>query len=170
MGSLTKKHLRWHTGNAPSRWILDKLTGTYAPRPSSRPHKLRECLPLEKISENFSLIYNTNSRFTIHKITADEATYKLAKVKPYLVTYDSCSIFGNIAMITGSRNMRRVRVVIHHKRHIIYDNYAVDRQFATLLTNDFIISEGNKPSISLPKGKCVKLIISKERDRSVLKK
>ena len=26
--------------------MLDKLTGTWAPRPSSGPHKLRECLPL----------------------------------------------------------------------------------------------------------------------------
>lgn len=26
--------------------MLDKLTGTWAPRPSSGPHKMRECLPL----------------------------------------------------------------------------------------------------------------------------
>ena len=26
--------------------MLDKLTGTWAPRPSPGPHKLRECLPL----------------------------------------------------------------------------------------------------------------------------
>lgn len=26
--------------------MLDKLTGTFAPRPSPGPHKLRECLPL----------------------------------------------------------------------------------------------------------------------------
>ena len=26
--------------------MLDKLTGTWAPRPSAGPHKLRECLPL----------------------------------------------------------------------------------------------------------------------------
>ena len=26
--------------------MLDKLGGTYAPRPSPGPHKLRECLPL----------------------------------------------------------------------------------------------------------------------------
>ena len=32
--------------NAPSSWMLDKLSGTYAPRPSNGPHKLREALPL----------------------------------------------------------------------------------------------------------------------------
>lgn len=31
---------------APSHWMLDKLKGRWAPRPSSGPHKLRECLPL----------------------------------------------------------------------------------------------------------------------------
>eukprot|EP00747_Dinoflagellata_sp_TGD_P087496 gnl/TRDRNA2_/TRDRNA2_163643_c0_seq6.p1 gnl/TRDRNA2_/TRDRNA2_163643_c0~~gnl/TRDRNA2_/TRDRNA2_163643_c0_seq6.p1 ORF type:complete len:260 (-),score=52.46 gnl/TRDRNA2_/TRDRNA2_163643_c0_seq6:247-1026(-) len=31
---------------APSHWMLDKLKGRWAPRPSSGPHKLRECVPL----------------------------------------------------------------------------------------------------------------------------
>lgn len=31
---------------APSHWQLDKLGGTYATRPSTGPHKLRECIPL----------------------------------------------------------------------------------------------------------------------------
>ncbi|KAF9992722.1 40S ribosomal protein S4, partial [Entomortierella chlamydospora] len=39
-----KKHLK--RLNAPKHWMLDKLTGTYAPRPTAGPHKLRECLPL----------------------------------------------------------------------------------------------------------------------------
>jgi len=39
-----KKHLK--RLNAPKHWMLDKLTGAFAPRPSSGPHKLRECLPL----------------------------------------------------------------------------------------------------------------------------
>lgn len=39
-----KKHLkRLH---APKHWMLDKLGGAYAPRPSTGPHKMRECLPL----------------------------------------------------------------------------------------------------------------------------
>jgi len=44
MGRGPKKHLK--RLNAPKHWMLDKLTGTYAPRPSPGPHKLRECLPL----------------------------------------------------------------------------------------------------------------------------
>jgi len=39
-----KKHLK--RLDAPKHWMLDKLTGVFAPRPSTGPHKLRECLPL----------------------------------------------------------------------------------------------------------------------------
>jgi len=39
-----KKHLK--RLNAPHHWMLDKMGGTWAPRPSQGPHKLRECLPL----------------------------------------------------------------------------------------------------------------------------
>ena len=39
-----RKHLKRLA--APSSWMLDKLSGTYAPRPSPGPHKLRESLPL----------------------------------------------------------------------------------------------------------------------------
>jgi len=31
---------------APKHWMLDKLGGTFAPRPSTGPHKLRDCIPL----------------------------------------------------------------------------------------------------------------------------
>lgn len=37
---------------APSHWMLDKLTGHYAPRPSPGPHKLRECVPLVVLLRN----------------------------------------------------------------------------------------------------------------------
>ena len=39
-----KKHLK--RLNAPKHWMLDKLGGMWAPRPSTGPHKMRECLPI----------------------------------------------------------------------------------------------------------------------------
>jgi len=39
-----KKHLARLA--APSHWMLDKLSGSYAPRPTAGPHKLRESMPL----------------------------------------------------------------------------------------------------------------------------
>lgn len=45
-----RKHLK--RLNAPKNWMLDKLSGVFAPRPSCGPHKLRECLPLIIIIRN----------------------------------------------------------------------------------------------------------------------
>lgn len=45
-----KKHLK--RINAPKHWMLGKMDGAFAPRPSTGPHKLRECLPLILILRN----------------------------------------------------------------------------------------------------------------------
>lgn len=37
---------------APNHWMLDKLSGKYAPKPSPGPHKTRECLPLVVLIRN----------------------------------------------------------------------------------------------------------------------
>jgi small subunit ribosomal protein S4e len=253
MGRGPKKHLKRLA--APSSWMLDKLSGTYAPRPSPGPHKLRESLPLtiflrnrlkyaltgrevisivnqrlikvdgkvrtdttypagfmdvisiEKSNEHFRILYDVKGRFTIHRITPEEATYKLLKVRkmaignkgvPYVVTHDGRTIrypdpaikvndtvkfdleqnkitefvkfdTGNIVVITGGRNMGRAGVIVHREKHvggfdIVHVKDALDRTFATRVTNIFVIGEGTKPWISLPKGKGTKLTISEERD------
>merc|ERR1712157_642735 len=135
--------------SAPSHWLLDKLSGSYAPKASPGPHKLRDCMPLivfirnrleyalngrevkqivmqrlvkvdgkvrtdptypagymdvisiEKTGENFRLIYDTKGRYAVHRIKAEEASYKLCRVKkvalqknniPSLVTHDGRTI------------------------------------------------------------------------------
>ncbi|XP_027720565.1 40S ribosomal protein S4, Y-like [Vombatus ursinus] len=55
-----KKHLK-HVAS-PKHWIMDKLTGIFAPRPSTGSHKLRECL---------LLIIFLRNRFK-YALTADE--------------------------------------------------------------------------------------------------
>merc|ERR1712196_115202 len=45
-----KRHMK--RLNAPKHWMLDKMGGTWAPRPSTGPHKLRECLPLVLVLRN----------------------------------------------------------------------------------------------------------------------
>ena len=45
-----KKHLK--RLKAPKHWMLDKLTGVFAPRPSTGPHKMRESLPLMILLRN----------------------------------------------------------------------------------------------------------------------
>lgn len=48
---------------APSHWLLDKLSGKYAPKPSPGPHKQRECMPLIVFIRN-RLKYALNGRET----------------------------------------------------------------------------------------------------------
>jgi len=142
-----KKHLK--RVNAPKHWLLGKMGGIFAARPSSGPHKLRECLPLvillrnrlryaltgrevttilmqrlvkvdgkvrtdaafpagfmdvvtiERTNEHFRLLYNTKGRFALHRIKAEEANFKLCKVRrvqlgpegvPFLSTHDGRTI------------------------------------------------------------------------------
>lgn len=70
---------------------------------------------------------------------------------------------GVIAMATGGRNMGRVGVITHRERHdggfnIVHIKDAVDNEFATRESNVFVIGR-EKPWISLPKGKGVKVCL-----------
>lgn len=166
-----------------------------------------DVLSIEKSEEHFRLLYDVKGRFVIHRITPEEAIYKLLKVKkvalgnrgvPYIVTHDGRTIrypdpairvndtirfdlvqnkitgiikfdTGNLVMITGGRNMGRAGVIVHREKHIgdfdiVHVKDALDRTFATRITNIFIIGEGSKPWVSLPKGKGTKLTIAEERD------
>lgn len=61
MGKGMKKHQK--RLSAPSHWLLDKLSGVYAPKASAGPHKSRECLPLIIFLRN-RLKYALNYRET----------------------------------------------------------------------------------------------------------
>lgn len=70
---------------------------------------------------------------------------------------------GVIAMVTGGRNMGRVGVVTHRERHdggfnIVHIKDAIENSFATRESNVFIIGN-EKPWVSLPKGKGVKVFL-----------
>ncbi|GAA6025554.1 hypothetical protein JCM10207_008896 [Rhodosporidiobolus poonsookiae] len=75
-----------------------------------------------------------------------------------------------LVMLTGGRNQGRVGTIVHRERHlggydIVHVRDVLDREFATRLSNVFIIGQGNKALVALPKGKGVKLSISEERDQ-----
>jgi len=61
------------------------------------PAGFMDIVNIEKTNENFRLLYDTKGRFTIHRITPEEAKYKLGKVRrvqigakgiPFVVTHD----------------------------------------------------------------------------------
>jgi small subunit ribosomal protein S4e len=60
-----------------------------------------DVITIEKSGEHFRILYDVKGRFTIHRITRDEATYKLLKVRkvvigakgvPHIVTHDGRTI------------------------------------------------------------------------------
>ncbi|XP_043778827.1 40S ribosomal protein S4, X isoform-like [Cervus elaphus] len=253
---------------APKHWMLDKLTGVFAPCPSTASHKLRECLPLiiflksrfkyaltgdemkkicmqhfikikgkvhtnttyptafmnvisvDKTGENFHLIYDTKDRFAVHcierqpfSIIPEEAKYKLCKVRkifvgikgiPHLVTHDARTIHypnplikvndtiqidlgtgkitdfikfdtGNLCMMMGGANLGRICVITNRERHpgsfdVVHVKDANGNNFATWLSNIFIIGKGNIRWISLPRGKGIRLSIADERDKRLAAK
>eukprot|EP00798_Chlamydomonas_sp_ICE-L_P013666 gene13664-19554_t len=247
-----KKHLK--RLNAPSHWMLDKLSGIFAPKPSAGPHKTRECLPLllilrnrlkyaitgkevqqilmqrlikidgkvktdttypcgfmdvidiDKTDEHFRLVYDSKGRFVVHRISKEEAAYKLCKVKklsfskggvPVVLTHDGRTIrypdpeikvndtvmfdiesgkikdyakfdVGQMVMCTGGHNNGRVGVIQAREKHkgsfdMVHVEDAAGNKFATRIGNVFVIGKGNKPLISLPKGKGIRLTILQEQ-------
>mmetsp|Transcript_7017 Transcript_7017/g.11311 ORF Transcript_7017/g.11311 Transcript_7017/m.11311 type:complete len:195 (+) Transcript_7017:242-826(+) len=75
---------------------------------------------------------------------------------------------GNLCMVTKGRNAGRVGIIGHIERHpgsfdIVSIKDAAGNTFATRLGNVFSIGQGNKPMITLPKGKGIKLSILEER-------
>jgi len=75
---------------------------------------------------------------------------------------------GNLAMITRGANIGRVGTIISREKHpgsfeIVHLKDKKGNSFATRLSNVFLIGEGQKPWISLPKAKGIKSSILEER-------
>jgi small subunit ribosomal protein S4e len=76
---------------------------------------------------------------------------------------------GALCMITGGHNIGRVGVVQHREKHpgateIVHLKDVAGREFATQISNVFVIGR-DKPLVSLPRGKGVKLTVQEERER-----
>mmetsp|Transcript_31065 Transcript_31065/g.72241 ORF Transcript_31065/g.72241 Transcript_31065/m.72241 type:complete len:260 (-) Transcript_31065:368-1147(-) len=75
---------------------------------------------------------------------------------------------GNLAMISGGKNTGRVGIIISREKHqgsfdIVHLKDSAGHVFATRLSNVFVIGSGNRPMISLPRRKGIKMSILDER-------
>ena len=75
---------------------------------------------------------------------------------------------GNLAMINGGKNTGRIGVIVSRERHqgsfdIVHLKDSAGHIFATRLGNVFVIGQGNRPMVSLPKRKGIKMTILEER-------
>ncbi|KAJ1988849.1 40S ribosomal protein S4 [Dimargaris cristalligena] len=101
-----KKHMK--RLNAPKHWMLDKLTGIYAPKPSQGPHKARECLPLVVFLRN-RLKYALNRREVISILMQ-----RLVKVDGKVRTDDTYPT-GFMDVITIEKSGEQFRLVYDTK-------------------------------------------------------
>ncbi|UYV63936.1 RpS4 [Cordylochernes scorpioides] len=232
-----KKHLK--RLNAPKSWMLDKLGGVFAPRPSCGPHKLRQSFPLililrnrlkyaltgaevkkivmqrlvkvdgkvrmdatypagymehvfkprncadvisiDKTGEHFRVLYDEKGRFILHRISSEEAEYKLCHVRKVndtiqvdistgkIMDYIKFDL-GNMCMITGGHNLGRVGYIMSRERHqgasdIVHVKDANGHVFATRINYIFVIGKSSKNYVSLPRNKGLKLSVAEERDK-----
>jgi len=170
------------------------------------PVGFMDVVTIPKTDENFRLVYDSKGRFVVQRISKEEASYKLCKVRkmqfgkggiPHINTHDGRTIrypdpeikendsvmldletgkikdyikfdIGNLVMVTGGHNNGRVGTILHKEKHkgsfdIVHVKDAAGHTFATRISNVFVIGKGDKPLVSLPKGKGIRQTILQEQ-------
>lgn len=87
------------------------------------------------------------------------------KVKDHIKFEMGCMCF-----VHGGKNVGRVGTLKHKERHkgsfdIVHLEDAKGNEFATRMSNVFVIGKAGRPMISLPKGKGVKLTMIQEQEK-----
>jgi len=76
---------------------------------------------------------------------------------------------GNVCMITGGANKGRIGTLVSKEKHpgsfeISHLKDKKGNSFATRSGNVFVIGDGVKPLVTIPRGKGIKLSVIEERD------
>ncbi|CAM9859091.1 unnamed protein product [Choristocarpus tenellus] len=170
------------------------------------PAGFMDVVQIQRSGDQFRLLYNTRGRFVLHRVSDEEAKFKLCRVIkveisknkiPFIVTHDGRTIrypdplikvndtikvdletgkptdhikfeIGNVCMINRGRNAGRVGIMQHIERHpgsfdIVSVKDGAGAVFATRLQNIFVLGQGTRTMVSLPKGKGIKMSILEER-------
>merc|ERR1712058_205222 len=139
------------------RFIVHRITAAEA------KYKLCRVREVKTGPKNVPFLYTSDGRtirfpdpaVRVHdSVQVDIATGKIQDT----IRFDT----GNLCMITGGANSGRVGTIMSRERH--------QGSFDIVHVKDsngyvFVIGKGNKPYISLPKGKGIKLSIAEERDK-----
>jgi len=166
------------------------------------PCGFMDVVSIDKTNENFRMMLTAKGRFVPHKIKAEEAAFKLCKVKkimtgngniPFAALHDGRTVrfvhpdvkaddtvkfdfatnsitslikfkVGNVAMATAGNSAGRVGVIESVEPHpgsftTVQLKDSRGEIFATRKENVFVLGEGSKCAVSLPKGKGVKYTI-----------
>lgn len=163
------------------------------------PLGFMDVVSIEKSKEHLRIILDVHGRYKPHPISAEEATYKLCRVRkvwlgvngvPHLVTHDGRTIryfhpdikpndtvrfdlkegkvldfvkfdIGKTAILTSGKNIGRIGVITALERHpgdhdIVHLKDARGHSFCSRIENAFVIGDGKKLWVTLPKGAGIK--------------
>merc|ERR1712157_537883 len=151
------------------------------------PAGFMDVVEMEASSDKFRLLYDTKGRFRLHRISDSEKAYKLCRVQAVYITPKKIPVVkvdlesgkivdsikfdvGMTCMITKGRNTGRVGTIVNIEKHpgsfdIVAVRDASNHQFATRLSNIFVVGKDDDLQVTLPKGKGVKLSILEERKK-----
>ncbi|ELK36527.1 40S ribosomal protein S4 [Myotis davidii] len=137
---------------------------------------------LDHYSSNGLLLKNTHIALTglaqwIERQPVDSRVNDTIQIDLETDRITDCIKFdaGNLCMVTGGANLGRIGMITNRERHPgsfdgVHVKDANGNSFAAQLSNSFVTGKGNKPWISLPRGKGICLTIAEERDKRLAAK
>jgi len=154
--------------------MLYDLKGRFMPhRIDDREAKFKLCKVVRKVLGKNKVPYivthdGRTIRFPhpdIHKNDTVKLNLETSEVDG-IVKFDN----GATVFVTGGNNIGRVGVLQHVEHHpgsyeIAHVKDSRGNSFATRLSNIFVIGDGKKPIMSLPKGQGIRLTLVEERDK-----
>merc|ERR1711970_702709 len=147
-----KKHLK--RLNAPKHWMLTKMGGTWAPRPSTGPHKMRECLPL-------ILILRSRLKYALTKKEVTQILMqRLIKVDGKVRT-DSNYPVGFMDVISIEKTDEHFRMLYDAKgRFVLHrlnnNKYADENSFKLCRVNKLALGAKGIPYVSTHDGRTIR--------------
>jgi len=157
-----KKHMK--RLNAPKHWMLDKLGGVFAPKPSPGPHKQRECLPLALIIRNrlkYALTYKE-----VNSVVMSRAIKVDGKIRT-----DKCFPAGFMDVIDIDKTDEHFRLLYDTKgRFVLHRITKTEAAYKLCRVKSKRIGDKGVPHLTLHDGKTIRYPdpIIKENDTVLL--
>jgi len=143
-----KKHMK--RVYAPSHWMMDKLKGDWAPRPSTGPHKLRECMPLAVLLRNrlkYALTYKEVKQICMQRFV---------KVDNKIRT-DVCFPTGFMDVVTLEKTNQHFRMLYDTKgRFIVHQIHKDEANYKLCKVYQAKFGEGGCPYVVTHDGRTVR--------------
>jgi len=146
------------------RFVVQKITpeeGKYKLGKVRRAQLGAKSVPYVALHDGRTIRYPDPSIAVNDTVKVDLATGKIVDIVKFDV--------GNLVMVTGGRNLGRVGVIVSKDKHpgsfdVVHVKDAAGQQFATRLSNVFVIGKGTKSLVSLPARKGIKRPVYQEAE------